>query len=327
MTEPTHALTDTDKCPACSNVRGNRPFKAREMMFGSREEFSYCECADCGCLWIAKVPGDLSRHYGQGYYSLKESALRTFVRRRPAIYRALYYARRRAPLTLPEWWPSSRPVPRDAAILDVGSGAGRLLLRLKALGYTNLVGLDPFIDKDIRVPDGPEIFKRSIEEIDGSFELVIINHSLEHIAEPRRVFDEVKRLMTRSGVAVIRTPVASSLAWREYGSDWVQLDAPRHLVVHTVNSIAALSRASALRVEAVTHDSTAFQFWGSEQCRRDIPLMDRRSYLVSTVNSIFTRAEIDEFARRAIQLNKRGEGDQACFYLRHQEAASSSSAN
>jgi SAM-dependent methyltransferase len=322
-----HDLTDTDQCPACGNARGNRSFKVREMMFGSREEFPYYECADCGCLWIASVPGDLSKHYEQGYYSLKESALRTFVQRRPAIYRALYYARRRGPLTLPEWWPSSQPVARDAAILDVGSGVGRLLLRLKALGYTNLVGVDPFINRDIRVPNGPGIFKRSMEEIDGRFELVIMNHSLEHIADSRRVFGEMKRLLAPSGQAVIRTPVASSLAWREYGSDWVQLDAPRHLVVHTVDSIAALSKASALHLEAVTHDSTAFQFWGSEQCRRDIPLMDRRSYLISAVNSIFTRAEIDEFTRRAIELNQRGEGDQASFYLRHQEAASSSPTN
>jgi SAM-dependent methyltransferase len=287
------------------------------MMFGSREEFPYFECARCGCLWIARVPDDLSRHYGEAYYSLKEPALRMFVRRHPVLYRAAHYARHRGPLSLPEWWPS-KPLSRDAAILDVGSGVGRLLLHLKALGFTNLVGVDPFIAEDIRVPDGPTIFRRSLEEMDGRFELVVMNHSLEHIADSRRVFGELKRLLALTGVAVVRTPVASSFAWREYGSDWVQLDAPRHLVVHTVDSIAALSKASGLKLESVTHDSTAFQYWGSEQYRRDIPLMDRRSYLVSPGNSIFKRNEIDEFTRRAKELNQRGEGDQASFYLRHQ---------
>ena len=286
-------------------------------MFGTREEFPYYECARCGCLWIARVPDDLSRQYGAGYYSLKESALRMFVRRHPALYRAAHYARHHGPPSLPEWWPSKQ-LSLDAAILDVGSGVGRLLLHLKSLGYTNLVGVDPFIAEDIRLPNGPAIFKRSIEEIDGQFELVIMNHSLEHIADSRRVFDELKRLLAPSGLAVIRTPVASSFAWRKYGPDWVQLDAPRHLVVHTVDSIGALSKTSALSLEAVTHDSTAFQFWGSEQYRRDIPLMDTRSYLISARNSIFTRSEIDEFTRRAKELNQRGEGDQASFYLRHQ---------
>lgn len=292
------------------------------MMFGSREEFPYCECARCGCLWIARVPDDLSGQYGKGYYSLKESAPRNFVRRHPALYRAAHHARHRTPLSLPEWWPS-KPVSRDAAILDVGSGVGRLLLLLKALGYTNLVGVDPFIAEEIRIHAGPTIFKRSIEDIDGQFEVVILNHSLEHIADSRRMFAELKRLLAPSGLVVIRTPLASSFAWREYGPDWVQLDAPRHLVVHTLDSIAALARANALSLEAVTHDSTAFQFWGSEQYRRDIPLMDPRSYQISAGNSIFTQNQIDEFTRRANELNERGEGDQATFYLRHQASMDS----
>lgn len=69
-------------------------------------------------------------------------------------------------------------------------------------------------------------------------------------------------------------------------------------------------------VGGVAHDSTAFQFWGSEQYRRDIPLADPRSYFVSPGDSIFTAAQIDEFGKRAEELNARGEGDQAAFYLR-----------
>lgn len=186
----------------------------------------------------------------------EESALRMFVRRHPALYRAAHYPRRRTSPRLPDWWPS-KPVSLDAAILDVGSGVGRLLLLLKSLGYRNLVGVDPFIAEDIRIRNGPAIFTRSIEEIDGQFEVVIMNHALEHIADSRRVFGELKRLLASSGLAVIRTPLASSLAWREYGSDWVELDAPRHLVVHTLDSIAALAEASAASLEAVTHSDTS----------------------------------------------------------------------
>ncbi len=286
-------------------------------MFGTREEFPYYECARCGCLWIARVPDDLSRQYGAGYYSLKEPALRMFVRRHPALYRAAHYARHHAPLSLPEWWPSKR-MSRAAGILDVGCGVGLLLLYLKCLGYTNLLGIDPFIKEEIRIPNGPTILKRSMGEISGQFDLVIMNHSLEHIADSGFVFAELKRLLAPAGVAVIRTPVASSQAWREYGSDWVQLDAPRHLVVHTVRSIEILSTASGLSLERVAYDSTAFQFWGSEQYRRGISLTDHRSYLLSPRKSIFTRQEIDEFSRQAMELNKSGAGDQACFYLRHQ---------
>lgn len=142
-------------------------------MFGSREEFIYYECAGCDCLWIAKVPDDLSRHYGSGYYPLKESAFRVWVRRHPALYWVAHYARFHAPPRLPEWWPPAQ-ASHGASVLDVGCGVGLLLLHLKCLGYENLVGIDPFVEEDIRIPNGPTILKRSIGKISGQFDLVII---------------------------------------------------------------------------------------------------------------------------------------------------------
>src|SRR5690606_13809129 len=114
----------------------------------------------------------------------------------------------------------------------------------------------------------------------------------------------------------IRVPVADSWAWRHYGTDWVQLDAPRHLFLHTRRSLDLLAADAGLVVERVADDSGAFQFWGSEQYRRDIPLRDPRSYAVNPRASDFTAAQIREFRRRAADLNARGEGDQASFYLR-----------
>ena len=213
-------------------------------------------------------------------------------------------------------------IARDARILDIGSGVGRLLMHLKALGYENLLGVDPFVDKDTRISNGPTILKRSIEETTGQFDLIVMNHSLEHMARPRIVFDNLRRILAPSGVAVIRTPVATSQAWREFGVDWVQLDAPRHLVVHSAKSIEVLAAGNGLSLDRVVYDSTAFQFWGSEQYRRGISLSDRRSYQLSARKSMFTQQDIDDFSRRALELNRRGEGDQACFYLRHRASSS-----
>ena len=58
-----------------------------------------------------------------------------------------------------------------------------------------------------------------------------------------------------------------------YGADWVQLDAPRHLTVFSREGVDALAQRHGLRVTAARDDSMAFQFWGSEQVRRRIPLM------------------------------------------------------
>ena len=58
-----------DVCRVCG-AEGRFPHHVvPEMMFGTRELFDYFECEACGCLQIASIPSDLSRHYPASYYS------------------------------------------------------------------------------------------------------------------------------------------------------------------------------------------------------------------------------------------------------------------
>lgn len=144
----------------------------------------------------------------------------------------------------------------------------------------------------------------------------MFNHSFEHMPDPAGVLRTARRHLTGGGAIMIRIPVADSLAWREYGTDWAALDAPRHLHVHTHESMRALAERTELRIARTFRDSYALQFWGSEQYRRDIPLNDPRSWAVDPQRAVFTQAEIDEFERRSAELNRRGDGDSAGFVLR-----------
>ena len=113
---------------------------------------------------------------------------------------------------------------------------------------------------------------------------------------------------------LIRIPVVSA-AWGEYGVDWVQLDAPRHLYLHTEKSLGLLADQAGFRITNVDYDSWSFQFWGSEQYRMDIPLRDPRSYAVDPSRSSFTSAQMSAFQARAEEWNRDRRGDQACFFL------------
>jgi hypothetical protein len=86
--------------------------------------------------------------------------------------------------------------------------------------------------------------------------------------------------------------IVSSYAWEHYGVKWVQLDAPRHFSLHPVESIRLLAKKAGLKVVNITHNSTSFQFWGSEQYERDIPLYDKRSYSVAPDGSLFSKKNI-----------------------------------
>ena len=147
--------------------------------------------------------------------------------------------------------------------------------------------------------------KRRIDEIDGQFGLVMLHHSFEHLADPRRALERVRDLVDPGRYAIVRVPVVS-WAWREYGVDWFQLDAPRHLFLFTERGFRDLAEASGFAVDHVAYDSTEFQFWVSEQYRSDIPLFDERSYFVNPEGGLFTARPDSELETARRQAQRRG---------------------
>jgi hypothetical protein len=144
----------------------------------------------------------------------------------------------------------------------------------------------------------------------------MLHHSLEHMPAPLSTLERVRGLLAPNGVCVVRVPVVSSEAWDRYGVNWVQLDAPRHLMLPSRDGMRRLAARAGLRVDRAADDSTAFQFWGSEQYVRGIPLTSARSRATSRRASPFSRGDLRRFALEAERLNAEGRGDQGVFYLR-----------
>lgn len=295
------------------------------MMFGTREPFRYLECGACASLMIAELPRDLERHYPPGYYSHGEALFRERdgVRRWLKRRRARHNSGRRdlagglvLALLGPAWHQRGLAgVPLDARILDVGCGRGQLLVTMAEEGFIDLTGVDPFIESDIEHPEGIRILRSELGRVRGAWDLIMLHHSLEHVPDPLGTLRDARERLRPRGRVLVRLPVADCAAWREYGMDWVQLDPPRHLHVPSLRGMGVLADGAGLRIVRVEHDSDELQFWGSEQYRRDIPLHDARSWLVDRARSPFRAADMRAFRRRARALNRKGEGDQACFLL------------
>lgn len=297
---------------------------AREMMFGTRERFPYFECGACGCLQIAEIPRDPGKYYPAGYYSLerrrpgRRHPLRSFLVRSRARYCLLgsnrLWGLRSKRYGSYEWFKKTG-TRFDSRILDIGCGSGRRLLEMAAEGFTNLTGQDVFLPESIDYGNGVRILKADLAALTGEYDLIMLHHSLEHMPAPATVLRETHRLLAPEGYVLIRIPVAAR-AWREYGADWVGIDAPRHLFIHTVASMKLLAERSGFETADVVFDSGALQFWASELIRRDLPLMETTAQGMRSRKSLFGRREMRRFKRRAAGLNRRGEGDAACFYLR-----------
>jgi 2-polyprenyl-3-methyl-5-hydroxy-6-metoxy-1,4-benzoquinol methylase len=313
------------------NQKNNTIQHLREMMFGNKTEFEYLECGYCGCLQLVEIPRNMDTYYPDSYYSFKgyRSSRDSYLKKSLKNKRADYFFGKETvlgklstiiypPPDFYKWFIRGR-LSLASSILDVGCGSGHLLFKLKKEGFKNLTGIDPHIDTSISFDSGLNIYKKTLDQVNGIFDFIMLNHSLEHMHNPLQIFTQIKRLLNHNGYAIIRTPVMGNFAWRTYGANWVQLDAPRHIFVHTPKSISLLAKRTGLDLTGIMYDSTGFQFWGSEQQQQNIPLLDERSVAVSKRKMIFSRKHLWKFDQLAKALNKQDDGDQACFFFREKQ--------
>lgn len=287
---------------------------ARERRYGSLDEFAYVECGTCHALELRNPPADLARYYPADYPSFGAPATRLnhpvrrlrnqqLLGRRGPVARMVGRVRPHPAAA----WLGRTSTTRGSRILDVGSGAGSLLAELALCGFEHLTGVDRFIDRDID-GSGYRVIKGTIDDVPGTFDLVMFHHSLEHMPDQRGVIGAAAERLVTGGWCLVRVPIVPSAAWATYGTDWVQLDPPRHLVIHSVESLRRIGADAGLRLRAVAYDSTGVQFAGSEAYRRGLTLDD--------AEAAFSAQEWSGFERRAADLNAAGRGDQAAFYFR-----------
>ncbi len=299
-------------CPFCGALRVLESVTVREHHFGMGTAFEYLVCADCKSIYIADPGLDLEPYYGEAYYSyagerngvlgyIDRTSFRNAAKKYIGILRA-----------------GGATVTNVTRIVDVGSGSGRLLRGLRALGYRDVLGVDPYISPlaDTR---GETVLREPLESVARRLEnarsagVIMFHHSLEHVVDPVATLQTAAELLKAGGAILVRIPVAN-YAWQKYREYWWALDAPRHLAVPTENGMRRAAERAGFEVARVEYDSTAMQFSVSEAYARGDSLVHAfRGSPPRTLMRMFTSipAEI-----AALRLNAQGQGDQAAFVLR-----------
>ena len=309
--------TDRFRCRICGNEVNNEHFVVKEKMFGSNELFDYFKCSQCGCMQLLDEKMDMSKYYEGDYYSFnvhyKPNLIRDFLGKEFFKYKLGHFSvfgyaiDKMFPSKMQNWLDKDY-IKFEDSILDVGCGSGRLLQLMRHRGFHKLRGLDPFNSEVINYGEDLVIYNHSIFEEHNKYDLIMLHYSFEHMPDPYIVFSKLNDLLNDNGTLLIRIPLIDSYSWRKYGTTWVQMDAPRHIYVHTVNSFVYLSKKCGFDVKKILYDSGEYQFLYSEKYLR--------GYSFDSPVNVFSKKELKKLHKFSLELNKIHDGDQATFYLK-----------
>jgi SAM-dependent methyltransferase len=122
---------------------------------------------------------------------------------------------------------------RGARLLEVGSGMGHLVGQLSAEFKAYGMDLNHWAVNKSKADAGrASLQTASAQELpyeDGSFNVVIIKHIVEHLPDPAKAIREIGRITEKNGILILATPNLGSLLKPWKGEKWIGYQDPTHI--------------------------------------------------------------------------------------------------
>ena len=231
------------KCEICESNKVQFLFEQHDKNLDINEEFSLFKCNKCNALFPNPQPTskELEKYYPRDkYYSLKKIYSKEESKKTNLnlfLYK-LYFDSKSKNVIMKlllspiKFIVRGTNICKDKKILDIGSGSGQFLYEMKELGM-DVYGVEPGeFDKEskneykLNIKNSNLINAKYPKEF---FDIITINHVLEHLDDPNKNIKEVYRILKKGGKFIIGIPNSNSLAYKLFGKNWHQLDIPRHL--------------------------------------------------------------------------------------------------
>jgi 2-polyprenyl-3-methyl-5-hydroxy-6-metoxy-1,4-benzoquinol methylase len=269
---PAEDLEPVTRCPACGGMQ-------RKLLHADLTDRVFCvapgywslyRCMACGSGYLDPRPtrASIGRAYA-GYYT-HDAVDESIVRRKGGLRSWLHdlingymnkrYGLNRAPArAMGRWLIPLLPPLRTAAdsecrrlpplpegggrVLDVGCGSGGFLSLAREAGW-QVEGIDPdgeavktarARDLDVR-HGGVEL----LEEFHDHYDVITLNHVIEHVHDPAALLDRLYRALKPGGLLSLETPNLDSLGANRYGRNWRGLEPPRHLTIFDAGALRGL---------------------------------------------------------------------------------------
>lgn len=225
-------------------------------MHGVPGEFSLWKCS-CSLIFINPQPDEeeIAKYYPQDYKPYEESNS-SFTDRLIEKLEKVYYDPNQSWLLKSLFFPL-RPLVRGALVkpgarlLDVGCGAGSFLKKMEKYGM-EVYGVDfSKVAVSRARTSGLNVFHGSLEKAkfsDEYFDVITLNHVFEHLHDPLKTLRELKRILKTKGTIIMGVPNANAIGYKIFGSNYVQIDSPRHLFLFSHKVLQAFAKKVDLKI-------------------------------------------------------------------------------
>ena len=211
---------------------------------GAPQRYAVVRCLGCGLAYLRPrpTPEAAGRCYPESYSGGGRGGL---IEALEAVYR------RRQHGEVVRWLARRRPL--RGRVLDIGCGAGDLLVALRTDGWS-VQGVEPQAlgAERARGEHGLDVLTGRFEDVrlpEGSFDAVVFSGVLEHLHGPVAALRRARVLLAPGGlVAVLFLPLLDSLEARLLGPRWMALDLPRHLTHFEEATFAQMATKARLSV-------------------------------------------------------------------------------
>jgi len=183
--------------------------------------------------------------------------------------------------------------PSGKRLLEIGVGSGSFLNKAREQGF-DVMGCDlsETICSRVQNTYGIPMYNGPLELLTGEerFEVIIMNHVLEHVQDPVQFLGDVRRLL--SPVGVIHIAVPNVECWEAAFSGWTSFE-PYHLTYFGPQTLQKTISASGLLIDhCYTHES--FSGWFLALLRTALGINRENKMISRTASSSSGRLTRDQ---------------------------------
>jgi 2-polyprenyl-3-methyl-5-hydroxy-6-metoxy-1,4-benzoquinol methylase len=115
-------------------------------------------------------------------------------------------------------------------VLEIGCSTG-ILLSIFAENSWQVLGVEPSKSAEIARSKGIKVLKSTFEKVElpkDHFDLVILNHTLEHLDNPVSVMRKINKILKKGGIVFVDVPNFGGISARILGKNWPFLSPDEH---------------------------------------------------------------------------------------------------